>query len=206
MSASELLGLPGVGKSHVLMSFPEMTGVAIQRGWSIEKLFNLLTGLWFAGFSVFLLLVYLRINKRISGQEKLMLVLYERLGRAQRLNTNHVIDEGVMQALWGILWRSQQSALVEESATRIVALLRQQIGIIRYIRCRRDVHLARLVARYQQHPGLGALTFVGDERYQSARSTMAFMLQLLRYNGIRLKYFENTDEQHGVLTRMTNTI
>ncbi len=194
MIASELLGLPGVGKSHVLMSIPGMIGAEVTRGWSREKLVNLLAGFWYAGFAVLFLLVYLRFYKRISGQGKLMLVLYERLGRVHILGADNVIDEGVMQALWGVLWRSHPDAVVREYIASIVVLLKQRIGLIYYIRCRRDVHRARVIARSPQAHRMDTFSFTNDEQYQAARRTMAFVLQLLRRNGIRLQYIDNTAE------------
>lgn len=192
MSAGELLGLPGVGKSHLLLSLPGAEAARVRRGWGRDKLANLLAGLWYAGPAVIRPLLSLRLYRCAAGQNKLLLVLCERLGRVRRLGSDRVIDEGVLQALWGILWRSRPEAASSVAAARLVAVLGLQLGVIHYVRCRREVHCARVAARACAQPELRVIAFSGEEQYHAARRAMAALLRLLRCSGIRPQYIDNS--------------
>lgn len=193
MSAAELLGLPGVGKTHVLASISDITAMEVCRGHDVQKLLNLAAGIWCAGPGVLWLLFGLFRYRQSAGQEKLLLVLCERLGRVRRLGHSCVIDEGVLQALWGALWRSRRGA-ADTVAEQLVCALGPQLGRVYYVRCREYVHRVRVKSRAIRQPELRAIAFSGEDQYAAARCAMAEILRILRRRGVDLRYIDNTPE------------
>jgi len=194
--SGELLGLPGVGKTHILSSGYFATGESlsdyvVKRGWSFDKLKNIITGLRYDGFIVVFVMLKMINWPNIWGQVKLILVLLERLGRKNRyFGKDAIIDEGVMQAIWGFLWRTRIKSSVFKNTILIIQRLSKYIGTIYYVGCRKSSNIDRLNIRAKSSPNVKNI-FSNAESYQRGRRAMVMLLCAIRKNGHKFKYIDN---------------
>jgi len=193
----ELLGLPGVGKSYVISSglnFENNHNIySISLGWKFEKVLNFFYGLKSAGCPFFFILLKMISFPPSIGQLKLLFVIFERLGRIRRLSNKEtgIIDEGIMQALWGFLWR--QKNIDFDKVLELVRIIKNlHIGTVYFIFCSKKKNWNRLLLR-ENNLGTGKKVFFYDyESLLKGRTTMFIILKAMRMLEMDIRIISNT--------------
>lgn len=190
----ELLGLPGVGKTTTLASGNFITRrplrhSLVNKGLAFDKFKNIAIGMRYGGMAVVPIMLKMLNRPHVIGQIKLILVLLDRLGRVKKFEGQDiVIDEGIMQAIWGFLWRTKTNKTMCKDACLIVEMLSRHVGIIYYIRCSKLTHIDRMKRRSD---GDMAIDFFFDKMsYEKGRNAMAFLLRAIRNNQLEIKLID----------------
>ncbi len=191
----ELLGLPGVGKSYVLSNNANfgdksVSKIVINRGCNLKKVINVFYGLVLIKFSTLIDLLKLVSLKKGFLQIKLVFVLIERIGRKKRMITDSVIDEGVLQALWGLLWRINEYDY--STVISILMKLKFEINIVYYIRCGKKENQKRLMNRKTDNPDIGYRFFSNEESQKNGRNAMACLLKAIRQLDLTIIFIDSS--------------
>lgn len=189
----ELLGLPGSGKSFILERLVSEQGdmlqaTAVPSGRSVKKIFHMLRGISVIGPQVLPFLPGI-MARRNRGAIKLVFVLLERTGRLQNNRlTGGVMDEGVLQALWGLLFRLNDRTTTRLSEAVLVSL-RSEIGVVYYVRCFRSLHREFMESRRRINPGKFILS--DHMALSEARHAMAVLLRRARLHALTIRLINN---------------
>lgn len=193
---TELLGLPGAGKTRALEEItPHSTTntdrQVIEKGWGINKCVNLFFGLFALGIAPSIQILFLLI-----GNVKLVrpiLMLLERIGGIKRF-CRVQSDEGPMQAIWGIAWRSPPEKQ-ERIIAKLLAIRFDATGYIGYVSCPRRIHLGRLSQRAASSGDQRSFEFSSPESYQRGRDAMAVLLRSIRAEKMNIVFVKSFDSR-----------
>lgn len=181
LTNGELLGLPGCGKSTVLVEYARHHGTgavdAVPAGFSIAKLANMFRGL-------------VRLHGAIGPLAKLCVrhrrlplgaiaVLFERAGRRAALAARAspvLTDEGLLQACWAIHWRTGAGGGLAE-------VVSGQVKSVIYITSKKTTLADRLATRGKDGAFDRAVVASDTAAVADARRAMAQLLQSLRAAG-----------------------
>lgn len=186
MTWIELLGVPCSGKTYYLNGFKNIAykKKQVEFGLNAAKLLNIFYGIcriiYFGGF-LLLFEIFFYINT------KRVLLLLERMGRVEN---SVIIDEGVMQALWGMIYATNDQRMTLKIISKLLKIsFFSGIKII-YIQTNIRVLLLRSKEREECTKGFIYKNGLGD--IKRARNSMAVFLRMLRKNDIKvvLKNYE----------------
>ena len=197
---AELLGLPGVGKTHVLnevdkdlsINLPLPSHKAAERK-KLNKTVNVLRGgLMFPNLIFVLVLNFLKNRKKItSGLQyfRMVIVLLERSGEvnSRQVGTS---DEGIYQAIWGILFRCRVPVIEEMNLlSKILSILSVDVDLI-FISSSKKVHFNRYLNRLDQRCN-DFFEFTNMQNYLHGRHVLAVILTYCKKNDISVSFFSN---------------
>jgi hypothetical protein len=121
----ELLGLPGVGKSYylqnsILINHSNLRLVELG-GLSPAKVWNIAKGA-LRKPAVLFFMAKMIVLRRSSFDLRKFIILFERIGR---LTSGHgaAVDEGPLQAVWGLYYREPLTPITQESCKILLRLV-----------------------------------------------------------------------------------
>lgn len=183
ITKEELFGLPGVGKSYVLKNLLNRSESAVEVGYSFSKAKNIIYGLKYFPFRIFIKMLLNIQQEHLKGGMKLILVLLERLGRYKLSDVDLILDEGVFQALWGYMYRANNN---EQLINEILIHLKRYSIDIRYVGTSKSINKDFLDNR-DNHK----FYFKNKQDYIKGRENMASLIKLIKRNNIKVKYIFN---------------
>ena len=192
MSHKELFGLPGVGKSFWLRTrlnaqndVRSDLSVLVESRSIFSKTYNICRGL----FSNPLVInniarIFLCVSVRqVLPLVRSCLIVVERLG--QHNSDRCDVDEGLLQATWGVLFRANMRVDDETRfALAVIRAINKDTKIV-YICTSKITHQRRYFQRVlaEENDFFG---FNDPKIYKVARHKMAFLLRLCRSEGVRV--------------------
>jgi len=201
MKAAELFGLPGIGKSYILsrrfckidnLQFHEAV-LAGERN-KINKFFNFFFGFYHRPRLIFHLFKNLIIKKsqiiNHFSYMKIVFVMYERIGQAIQ-RESCIVDEGIFQALWGVLYRCR---FEEEDLASLISNILNIINIdaeLVYVTSCKKTHIHRYNNRIK-HDKLDNFEFCIKTNYTHARHITALILLCCRKKKIPITLYFNS--------------
>jgi hypothetical protein len=190
LNSNEYLGLPCVGKSWVQKKFKTKVIVSYFAGEipAIKKLkFIILALLHKPKILIWTFNIFIHNRECLSFLRHLLkiFILLSRQGMIQN-KANSSLDEGVLQALWGMINKLPLSNTNFKLITGLINYL--NVGYtITYIYTTKDNYLQRIADRQRKHPFIS----YSSTDVQNARYWMAFLIRAVKSRNIKLKHYRN---------------
>jgi hypothetical protein len=199
VSCAELFGLPSSGKSYFLMSnnlkvpenFMNYNKCKVQNRHFMVKTINVIIGLIVLRFTFKYILKFsgIQCGKNFHIVLFSYLRLLERIGNA-RLRKNFS-DEGIMQALWGVIFRIEPA--YQNICLRFIGEVLNKIdpgSCVYYIMISKDVH-HRQYTEVSNCRGYDAFCFADKRQYLHGRNCMFLLLRALRERNYEFQIIRN---------------
>jgi len=198
MNTVEFFGLPGAGKSHLVEcdhanicdKFNVSSIHIVRKRLRVVNFVNLTLGvicyprLLIESIS----LMFDAPSCRVFSMLRICSILFERIGHS--FACGGCADEGVVQAVWGFLYRAGLSCEKEkEFASRVLRRLGTNTTII-YVSVKPSVHLNRYFMRADKE-GQDYFLFREETKYRHARHVLALLLSQCRSHGLNVVVRKN---------------
>ena len=134
---------------------------------------------------IFNLLNCTSLNKKLP-MLRIGIIFFERLGSAN--HSDKCVDEGVLQALWGVLYRAEDISKLEKKLVEHLVGVLSKDSVIFYLSSSKSQHLERYFSR---EGNSDYFDFCLVSNYMRARRRMAFLLRALRNRKINVLLVQN---------------
>lgn len=192
-TVTELIGLPGSGKSHYASKHKHISGNShiVDLGVDKNKIINTLRAIKDDPiiFGLLGILFMLNIRKCFSRVEaRPYLVVLERLGRNRRIKLATkepvLLDEGAFQFVWRIFCNLELNRINLLIGKCILGRLSALAGNVEYVLVSKDCHLERVATRNKQQKYDIALIADDAAYIKSCRASMYCLVVFLRRSSI----------------------
>lgn len=189
---TELIGLPGTGKSHWVHTVSKHNNIPgsshiVDLGVNKNKLYNTLCGFRDSPmiFGLLAILFILNLNRCFSLTEvRPYFVVLERLGRNCRIKRTAseptVLDEGAFQFVWRIFCNLELNNINLFIGKLILKRLSEKIDHAEYFMVGKTSHLERVTARKKAQKFDVALIAEDQSYIKSCRASMYCLVVFLR--------------------------
>lgn len=199
ISCIELFGLPSSGKSYLIMNdessshpyFMNYSKAMVKNRCTIVKIINLIVGLVYLWPT--LKYVFFFFNKKSWNTFYDFLYSYfrllERVGDA--ILRKNVSDEGIIQALWGVVFRIEPRYLtIRARITDDVLNKIDETSCLHYAMINKRTHQRRYT-EVTVRSGYDAFDFANHIQYAHGRNCMSLLLRVLRKRNYEVKLIKN---------------